>query len=162
MDRFIEIRDGLLYEKETGLPWRNRQGKLKQLKSKTSRGYRDVAGKLWHRIVWEHFNGTIPDGMVIDHHDNDVLNNKINNLRLKSSGDNIRKANNNKNNSSGYKGIYWHKKEKKWLVRLMHERKNHYIGRFDCIEEAYAEYYHAKGELHGIESLKPLPCPIAF
>lgn len=35
-----------------------------------------------HRLIWEMFNGRIPDGMAVDHRDGDVHNNSIENLRL--------------------------------------------------------------------------------
>jgi hypothetical protein len=161
MDGFIEVANGLWYEESTGLPWSSKRG-WKQLTSKTSRGYRNVAGALWHRIVWEHFYGSVEKGMVIDHFDNNILNNKISNLRMITTGKNVRKANNSKNNTSGYTGVYWRKDVGFWLARLRINGKDIYLGRFDVLEDAYAEYYHAKGELHGVESLGPLDCPIAY
>lgn len=47
--------------------------------------------KLVHRVIWEMFNGEIPDGMFVDHKDQDKLNNRISNLRL------VTKAGNNQN-----------------------------------------------------------------
>lgn len=44
--------------------------------------------KLIHRIVWETFNGEIPDGMQIDHIDNNKMNNDISNLQLVSPQEN--------------------------------------------------------------------------
>lgn len=35
-----------------------------------------------HRIIWEMFNGDIPEGMLIDHIDGNKKNNKLENLRL--------------------------------------------------------------------------------
>lgn len=46
---------------------------------------------LVHRVIWEMSNGRIPDGMFIDHIDQDKLNNKLYNLRL------VTKAGNNQN-----------------------------------------------------------------
>ncbi len=38
--------------------------------------------KRLHRMVYEHHKGPIPDGMEIDHHDQDKKNNLPENLRL--------------------------------------------------------------------------------
>jgi len=47
---------------------------------------------LTHRLVWEHSNGHIPAGFVVDHIDNNKLNNKITNLQLLSMAENSKKA----------------------------------------------------------------------
>lgn len=44
-----------------------------------------------NRIVWEAFNGDIPDGMVVDHINFDRADNRLSNLQLLSRGDNSRK-----------------------------------------------------------------------
>lgn len=53
-----------------------------------------VLGKnlLAHRIVWVLFNGEIPEGYVINHIDNNSLNNKIENLELISQKANCQKT----------------------------------------------------------------------
>lgn len=64
---------------------------------------------LVHRIIWEIFNGTIPDKMIIDHIDGDPWNNKIGNLRMtvqKVNAENMRMRSDNK---SGTTGVHWHK-----------------------------------------------------
>lgn len=46
--------------------------------------------KLVHRLVWEAFNGPIPEGMQVNHIDEDKSNNTLGNLNLLSCKDNIR------------------------------------------------------------------------
>lgn len=41
--------------------------------------------QLVHRLVYEHFNGSIPNGYIIHHKDGNKLNNRIENLQLMSS-----------------------------------------------------------------------------
>lgn len=50
-----------------------------------------------HRIMWEHCNGVIPDGLEIDHKDDNPLNNKIENLQLLTHQQNLLKAAKNRN-----------------------------------------------------------------
>lgn len=45
-----------------------------------------------HRLVWEAFNGPIPEDMVIDHIDGNRSNNALSNLRLVSQSDNMYNA----------------------------------------------------------------------
>ena len=43
------------------------------------------------RLKYAWFIGEVPDGMVVDHIDNDPFNNKLDNLQLLSAGENIAK-----------------------------------------------------------------------
>lgn len=45
-------------------------------------GKRKRKRKVAHRIVWQSFNGPIPDGLMIDHIDRRPENNRLDNLRL--------------------------------------------------------------------------------
>lgn len=63
-----------------------------------------------HRIIWELFNGVIPDNMQIDHIDGDRSNNNIENLRLVLKDENSRNRRISKNNTSGYHGIVYDKR----------------------------------------------------
>lgn len=47
-----------------------------------------------HRVIWIAQNGVIPEGMVVDHINNDKLDNRIENLQLLTSEDNSSKASN--------------------------------------------------------------------
>jgi hypothetical protein len=50
-----------------------------------------------HRLVWEHCKGLIPDGLEIDHKDDNRTNNKIENLQLLTHQENLLKAAKNRN-----------------------------------------------------------------
>lgn len=56
-------------------------------------GQYNLKGKhfLVHRAVWEAFNGAIPEGMDIDHIDNDPSNNCLNNLQCITHKENLKK-----------------------------------------------------------------------
>lgn len=47
-----------------------------------------------HRVIWIAQNGVIPEGMVVDHINNDKLDNRIENLQLLTPEDNSSKASN--------------------------------------------------------------------
>lgn len=57
------------------------------------------------RIIWEIFNGSIPDGYIIDHLDGDKWNNKISNLELKTQQLNCQNMARRSDNKSGITGI---------------------------------------------------------
>lgn len=57
-----------------------------------------------HNIIWELFNGPIPDKHLIDHIDRNKVNNKISNLRLATMQQNLMNRR-NKKSSLGFIGI---------------------------------------------------------
>ena len=57
--------------------------------------YFKVCGKPVHHMVWELFSGKeIEDGYVIDHIDNNIYNNSLDNLQMITQGENIKKERN--------------------------------------------------------------------
>lgn len=171
MNGFIEIARGIWYEEATGLPFSSikflgyRYGHiydspLKRLECKNSAGYYMVwvngKMKLWHRIVYQHFNGEIPEDFDIDHKNNEPSDNRIDNLQLLSHKQNVRCSKKHADNTSGYAGIHWHKAAKKWHAKISINGKVKYLGLFDDKEVAYQAYLAAKIQYHGVESIRVL------
>jgi hypothetical protein len=100
-----------------------------------SHGYRVTSlngnKKKLHRVLWEAFNGPIPDGMHIDHINGNKLDNRIENLRLACHAENLwAHRSPTKGASSKYRGVSWHEKSKKWRALIVHKGKMIYIGLF--------------------------------
>jgi len=68
----------------------------------------------------------------IDHRDQDKSNNRIFNLRKSTKAQNAINSGLYSDNTSGYKGVGWHKKARKWRVTL---GKNH-LGLYSDLNEA--------------------------
>ncbi len=90
-----------------------------------------------------------PDNMDIDHVDGDGLNNRRNNLRLATKSENGRNRGANVTNTSGFKGVSWHKAAGRWLAQITVKRKNKYLGLYNTPEEAHAAYCDASKKYHG-------------
>ena len=89
-----------------------------------------------HRLVYEAHNGTIPEGLCIDHMDNNIQNNNIENLRLVTHSENKMNSKKYKNNlSTGYKNIT-KTKNNTYEVRIMKNNKRVYNKTFKTLEEA--------------------------
>lgn len=58
-----------------------------------------------HRIIWEMFNGEIPEGMLIDHLDGNPHNNVLSNLSCKTCAGNSRNRKRQVNNKTGLSGV---------------------------------------------------------
>ncbi len=59
-------------------------------KTRIKKGYHYCGKKLLHRLIWEHYNGPIPIGMVIHHKNGDKLNNSLENLACISQSEHCR------------------------------------------------------------------------
>jgi len=75
----------------------------------TSNGYMvvGVSGSKFmvHRLVWEYFNGPIPEGCEIDHINGCRADNRIENLRLATRSQNSMNHKMHTTNSTGFKNI---------------------------------------------------------
>lgn len=100
-----------------------------------------------HRLAFLYMKGYIPD--EVDHRDNNPTNNKWNNLREATKNENAHNCPVRKDNSSGYKGVTWDKKVKKWRARIALNGERINLGYFDSKEEAHLAYKDAAVKMHG-------------
>jgi hypothetical protein len=89
-----------------------------------------------HRIVWEMQTGKIP--VSIDHINGDKQDNRIGNLRSASHSENMKNRPLPSNSKSGFMGVHWLKRNKKWCAYITSEGKRHHLGLFDDKSEAIA------------------------
>ena len=75
------------------------------------------------------------NGYVIDHADQNKLNNQKNNLRFVTKSGNAANSKLSKNNTSGIKGVR-QARSGRWVAAIMVNRKQIYLGTYDTIEEA--------------------------
>lgn len=108
-----------------------------------------VKGKQFPLIKMHRVVANAPDGLSIDHINGDGLDNRKINLRVCTTVENGRNRGKQKDNTSGYKGVTWHKRHKKWYAQIKADGRNHFLGHFyDPIDAALA-YDKAARELHG-------------
>ena len=101
-------------------------------------------GILLHRAI-----ANPPAGLEGDHINGDSLDNRRENLRLASHTENVRNKKRGRNNTSGYKGVYWDSFTNKWMAAITHNYKFINLGRFDDPEVAHAAYLSAAQSLFG-------------
>ena len=102
-----------------------------------------------HRLVALHFLENQDNKPVVDHIDNDRLNNKVNNLRWATHKENNFNMSLSSKNTSGFKGVCFNKKYNKWNAYINIDGKLKHLGSFDKIEDAIkARVFKAK-ELYG-------------
>lgn len=88
-----------------------------------------------HRII----ANAMPDEQV-DHINGNRLDNRQSNLRICSHHQNNMNRNIGRANTSGYKGVVWHKRAQKWMAQSKSNGQRAYLGLFETKEEAAAAY----------------------
>ena len=91
---------------------------------------------------------------VVDHINGDTLDNRRCNLRVVSKSVNVaHRANLNKNNTSGVRGINWCKTNNRWIARIQHNEDVWWKKSFEDKDEAIREIEEKRkmyNALHGI------------
>lgn len=85
----------------------------------------------------------------IDHENTDSLDNREENLREASSSNNSMNRGMSSRNTSGYKGVSWHKINKKYVAYIRVNEKSLFLGYYDDPKEAHEAYKKAAVEHFG-------------
>jgi|TARA_R110002074_G_scaffold385163_1_gene566161 hypothetical protein len=117
----------------------------------TTAGYRRIAfGKYKmreHRLIYLMCHGFLP--AMLDHVDGDKLNNKIENLRACSNSQNQFNSKVPRNNTTGFKGILFNKKENRYFGRVRVSGKQYNTKRTKSLTEAVLLLRNLRENLHG-------------
>jgi hypothetical protein len=147
---YFDHKDGHLYWKKVMHP--NKQYLVGQeVGSIHATGYRHVT---WmnkphkvHRLIFLLEHGYLPK--EIDHINGDKQDNRLENLREATRSENQYNKGMCKSNTSGFRGVSWHKHSKAWLVRLCVNGKSKIIGYFKDLELAGLVADEARALHHG-------------
>ena len=150
------LRELLNYDPVTGLfhwrvhRFRRRAGEQAGGVSAKGRLQIEIGGRCYQapRLAWLHVTGEWPAGQI-DHRDLNPLNNRLDNLREATNGQNA--ANRRSWNKHGMKGVtYREGLTKPWMAQIKHNGRVRNLGRFATKEEAHTRYVEEAEKLHGV------------
>jgi hypothetical protein len=90
-----------------------------------------------------------PVGVLVDHRDEDRRNNRRFNIRHADKSGNMSNRGLQHNNTSGYKGVWFHKQVGKWTAEIKKDGKKHYLGLYESADDAARAYNSAAILIHG-------------
>ena len=103
-----------------------------------------------------------PEGMETDHINGDTLDNRRQNLRVCTNSENQMNRGKPKNNTSGLKGVSFHKSTKKYQAYIYRDGRQIHLGVFDILEEAGRVRDAATIELRNVVTPRMLNFPDEF
>jgi hypothetical protein len=98
-----------------------------------------------HRYILNISDPTI----VVDHINGNPLDNRRQNLRICTQKENSRNSIKKRTNTSGYKGVSWFKRDKKWRAQIKVNYKAIHLGYFDTLKLAKQAYNQAADRYFG-------------
>lgn len=101
-----------------------------------------------HRLAWLYVHGESPHH--IDHINCIPGDNRLINLRAATSSQSGANRRKNKNNTTGFRGVWFNKKKGKFAGSLVLNRRRRHLGYFDTPEEAHAAYVKAARDSFGV------------
>ena len=91
----------------------------------------------------------VPEGLQADHINFNTLDNRRTNLRIVTPAENSQHRRPSILNTSGFKGVTWHKGVGKWQAFVRTLGENYYLGLFHNREDAARAYDEAARRLFG-------------
>ena len=125
----------------------------KILKQNNSHGYQLVHlnGKYLrvHRLVAEAFIPNPENKSCVDHKNNIRDDNRIDNLRWATIKENSQNVSISSRNKSGYKGVNWDKRYKRWRASIFENGLKVHIGCFESLDDAVKARQKKANEVFG-------------
>lgn len=100
--------------------------------------------KYLHRFITD-----CEEGMIVDHINHDVLDNRCSNLRICTNKENVRNSMLRSDSTTMYKGVHLDKRRDKYISSISFNGKNIFLGYFEDKIEAARAYDKKAKELFG-------------
>jgi hypothetical protein len=102
---------------------------------------------LVHRVIWAIVNGRWPHTQI-DHINGITNDNRLCNLREATPVEHGQNMRGNRRSTSGFPGVWWNKRNRKWVASIKVRGHRYYLGLFDSAETAFKVRCDAKAFYH--------------
>jgi hypothetical protein len=126
--------------------------KLKKYKWVISGGINKRYAVFWKRgksFIMHRIISNTPKHLQTDHINNNGLDNRKLNLRMATFNQNQHNRTKQRNNTTGYKGVVFLKKYKKYIARIKYKGKSIYLGHYETARKAGLAYNKASLKYFG-------------
>ena len=140
------------YEKVSSLKWYMAKGINKKYSTfYFYHRFRDTSTNITYQVALHRYimGCTVNDGKTVDHINRDTLDNRKCNLRICTCEGNAQNHKRRRDNTSGYKGVSYWKRDNNYISQIGYKGKLIFLGYYDTAEEAYAAYCEASKKYHG-------------
>lgn len=153
---YERLKEVLSYDCESGeFTWKKNIGSRAKQGAKAGRIWRgqyrrisiDGTEHQAHRLAWLYAYGEWPVGEV-DHINRQKADNRLINLRCVGRSGNQQNKGTPANNTSGVKGVHWHKRDQVWVAAITVNNNKKRLGNFKSLSAAEDAYNAAKRQLH--------------
>lgn len=144
---YVAIVDDGDYELVSRHAWRARVKKSGAVYAQTH-GFRSDGKKTtlsMHRLIM----GVTDSKVQIDHINGIGWDNRRSNMRTCTNAENCKNKGAQRSNTSGVKGVSWHKRDNKWQAHITSDSKQIYLGVFETKDEAVFARQVASIKYHG-------------
>lgn len=125
--------------------------RVSQYKWHIDRGYAamTISGK---GIMYMHrFINNTPKGMSTDHINRNKLDNRRSNLRTCTQRENNTNMKLRGDNTSGHRGVTWHKNDKRWQAQINIQGRLLYLGQYKKLQDAIEAQKHAFKQVYEVQ-----------
>jgi hypothetical protein len=141
-----KVKDRLSYDADAGqFRWRVTRGSAVEGElagTINTRGYLyislDRRKYPAHRLALFHASGIWPE--AVDHKNGEKLDNRLRNLRPATFAQNNANCPRPRTNTSGFKGVKWVARKKKWAAIIRVNKQSKHLGYFHSKDDAHASY----------------------
>lgn len=140
--KYLAIIDDIDYDRIKKYKWSAYNGSH----ASYAKAYIDGKYTFMHRYILGLKTG---DKKRVDHINHDGLDNRRKNLRICTQQQNLYNMGIAAHNTSGYKGVYWHKHREKWVTGFKMGGKRVHLGIFEDKHMAAKMYNCCSRILHG-------------